>query len=240
MSTNTQVSTNKPKFKSRIEDIPPEFVVESHGQPLIRFGGYMALLDKMGMYRIQTACVKSTPEETVYECKAWLIPFDAYLSTVGITKENPCLSLLLEPVIMHGTASVKNLAPNMLKFRETMAETRSIVRALRMLSGCSYTAVDELDRSDLEKIGNVPGMDISVQTLEEMVAASKETAASMPALPSSRKESITYLKEAKRDNKGVTEVINSHLDCNNAALLENLSDASLQELYGKVYKLIKG
>jgi hypothetical protein len=227
-----------PKFKNLADEIPPEFLITLGNQKFVKFGGLLYLIGRKGEFRVQTTRLPCAGDGAFYEAKAWLIPSKAYLEEIGVDNDNPCLSLLLEPVITHATSDRSNTSPNMLKFKDCLAETRAIARALRILSGCSYTAVDELDRSDFKKGGAVE--DISVQTLEEMVAASKETAATMPALPSSRKESITYLKEAKRDNKGVTEVINSYLDCNNAALLENLSDASLQELYGKVYKLIKG
>lgn len=60
------------KFKDKTEDVPPEFIIEMKGKDkngketttkLIRFGGLLYLLDRIGLYRIQTKDV-STPSVT--------------------------------------------------------------------------------------------------------------------------------------------------------------------------------
>lgn len=238
MTTNTK---SDPRFKNVTDDIPPEYLITLQGQKFVKFGGLMYLIHLKGEFRVQTTCIRCSEEEVCYEAKAWLIPSDDYLASMNITKDNPCLALLMEPVVTHATSNVLNTAGNMKKFRDCLAETRAIARALRILSGCSYTAVDELDRSDFKNAPKEMFSDtIQVQSVEEMLNASKPPEAPTFRYPVTRDGMIKYLEKAKAEHKGAAEVIISYLDQKNAVLLQNLSQVDLTDLMGKVNKIYRG
>lgn len=243
-------SKSEPKFTDAKDNIPPEFIIElpffdkktqtNKVQKLIRFGGLQYLMDLKGEYRVQTQTTRSTSEEIRYEAKVFVIPSDAYLAEKGISKDNPCLSLLLEPVIMHAVASKDNTSAMMHKFLDSLGETRAVARAFRIASGCPYTAVDELDRNDLKKMA--AESDISVESLEDMINKEQlETIKkTVPVGAMSRNDMIIHIKNAMKRHKGVNEFVKKYLDDHNAMIVENLSDADIKDLHDKSVKLEGG
>ena len=243
-------SKSEPKFTDAKDNIPPEFIIElpffdkktqsNKVQKLIRFGGLQYLMDLKGEYRVQTQTTRATSDEIRYEAKVFVIPSDAYLAEKGISKDNPCLSLLLEPVIMHAVASKDNTSAMLHKFLDSLGETRAIARAFRIASGCPYTAVDELDRNDLKKMA--AESDISVESLEDMINKEQlETIKkTVPVGAMTRSDMIIHIKNAMKRNKGVNELVKSFLDDHNAMIVENLSDADIKDLHDKSVKLEGG
>lgn len=244
-------SKSDPKFIDAKENIPPEFIIEmdyfdkktqtKKVQKFIRFGGLQYLMDLKGEYRVQTQTTRSTSEEVRYEAKVYMIPSDAYLAEKGITKDNPCISLLLEPTVMHAVASKDNTSAMMHKFIDSLGETRAIARAFRIASGCPYTAVDELDKRDLKNMAD--DMDISVESLEDII--NKEQLATIqkkdiPVGNMTRNDMIIHIKAAMRRNKGVNEYVKSFLDSHNAMIVENLSDADIKVIHDQSVKLEGG
>lgn len=243
-------SKSEPKFTDAKDNIPPEFIIElpffdkktqsNKVQKLIRFGGLQYLMDLKGEYRVQTQTTRATSDEIRYEAKVFVIPSDAYLAEKGISKDNPCLSLLLEPVIMHAVASKDNTSSMMHKFLDSLGETRAIARAFRIASGCPYTAVDELDRNDLKKMA--AESDISVESLEDMINKEQlETIKkTVPVGAMSRNDMIIHIKNAMKRHKGVNEFVKKYLDDRNAMIVENLSDTDIKDLHDKSVKLEGG
>lgn len=245
-----------PKFKNIADEIPQEYILDMPffdkkqqkqvSQKFIRFGGLLYLADQIGIYRVQTTCIGWKPNEIRYEAKIVMCPSDEYLEYKGITKDNPCLSLLMEPTVMHATATHENTSAMMHKFLEALAETRAVARALRIVTGCPFTAVDELDKRDLKRMAEEA--DISVESLEDMIEKEQlQTVQSQnksvdpffgkPVLPDNvvgRPNLIKAIKDAVRTNKGANEFVKTYLDNHNAMIVENLTNDNLKEVWEKI------
>jgi hypothetical protein len=143
----------------------------------VRFAGLQYLMDRIGVYKVQTTCIYSKEKEVLYEAKVWVVPSEQYLAEKGVNIDSPFMPVLLEPTVMHATVNSDNTSANMLKFRDCLAETRAIARAFRIVTGCPYTGLDEIDKRDIHRISEQEG--ISVETLEDMIA--KESAPAAPA-----------------------------------------------------------
>jgi len=199
----------------------------------VRLGGLLWLAQQQGVYRCETKDVSTTSEEIVYECKGWLIPSEKYLEIMGIDKNSPLLDMFKQPVVTHGTTNPDNLKSNMFKFRTVMAETRAIVRNLRILTGCSLCGEDELDSYQFvpEKvIASAKDAGICMTSAVDMLDAQAE--------PKDRKEYIVAIQTMMKKNEGVEVYVNAYLDAHNANMLINLSDPLLKEVYNKSLELI--
>lgn len=225
------------KYSSKMGiEIPQEHLIERDGTTFIRFGGLLFLVNEMGVYRCETRDVSTSPDEIVYECKGWLIPNDKYLEIMGIDKNSPLMEMFKQPVITHGTTNPQNLRPNMAPHRTVMAETRAIVRNLRVLTGCSLCGEDELDSYQFipEKVG-FKASNGGVATLE---LTSANDMLDSQVEPRNRKEYIIAIQTLSDKNAGVKAYVASYLDNHNANMLVNLSDPLLKELYNKSLELI--
>lgn len=227
----TKASTDKnesgPRFVRR--EIPPEYIVKMDSAEFIRLGGLLYLAGQQGVFRCQTKDV-SLPdtEEIIYECTGWIVPSDKYLEEVGISKDSPFASMLSTPVVMHGTANSDNLKSRMFPFRTVMAETRSISRCLRILTGCPMTAVEELgnynfNAEDVINTARSAGIDL-VSAADVLNETQKE--------PKTRAEYIKAINSL--DIPGVKDIVKRFLDEHNALILENLSEPLLRELYNGI------
>ena len=193
------------------------------------------MVNEMGVYRCETRDVSTSPDEIVYECKGWLIPNDKYLEIMGIDKNSPLMEMFKQPVITHGTTNPQNLRPNMTPHRTVMAETRAIVRNLRVLTGCSLCGEDELDSYQFipEKVLKAKdggAVTLELKTATDMLEATYE--------PKDRREYCEAIKTLASENSGVEMYVKSFMDAHNANLLVNLSDPLLKELYNKSLELM--
>lgn len=222
------------KYSSKMGiEIPSEHLIERDGTTFIRFGGLLYLVNEMGVYRCETRDVSVDPSnEIVYECKGWLIPNDRYIEVMGIDKTSPLMEMFKQPVITHGTTNPQNLRPNMAPHKTVMAETRAIVRNLRILTGCSLCGEDELDSYQFIPEKVIKNSKNSCATLSSAVDMLEQTE------PRNRGEYIVAIDSMGNDNAGVKGYIKSFLDAHNANILQNLSDPLLKELYTKSLELI--
>lgn len=215
-------------------EIPQEHIVERGDVSFIRFGGLLFLVNEMGVYRCETKDVSINPaEEIVYECKGYLIPNTKYLNVMGIDEKSPLLDMFRQPVITHGTTNPQNLKSNMVPFKTVMAETRAIVRNLRIITGCSLCGEDELDTYQFvpEKfIDTAKNAGICMTSAVDLLGAQSE--------PKDRKQYIVAIQALENKNDGVKAYIKSFLDSHDANMLVNLSDPLLKELYNKALELI--
>ena len=222
-------------YITKFGEIPKEHLIVRDGVEFVRLGGLQWLAQQQGVYRCETRDVSTSPDEIVYECKGWLIPNDKYLEVMGIDKNSPLMEMFKQPVITHGTTNPQNLRPNMAPHRTVMAETRAIVRNLRILTGCSLCGEDELD---------------SYQFIPEKVLKASNGGTSTPELtsatdmldlqvePKNRKEYIIAIQTLESKNAGVKAYVDSFLNAHNANMLLNLSDPLLKELYTKALELM--
>jgi hypothetical protein len=221
-------------YITKFGEIPKEHLITRDGVEFVRFGGLLWLAQQEGVYRCETKDVSINPDvEIVYECKGWLIPNSKYLEVMGIDKESPLLDMFRQPIITHGTTNPQNLRANMAPHRTVMAETRAIVRNLRILTGCSLCGEDELDTYQFipEKlILTAKNAGITMTSAVDMLDAQAE--------PKDRKQYIVAIESLKGKNAGVQTYIESFLDGHNANMLVNLSDPLLKELYNKSLELI--
>lgn len=221
-------------YITKFGEIPKEHLISRGDAEFVRFGGLLWLAQQEGVYRCETVDVSTNPaEEIVYECRGWLIPNNRYLEVMGIDKDSPLIDMFRQPVITHGTTNQNNLKPNMFPFRTVMAETRAIVRNLRILTGCSLCGEDELDSYQFipEKvIESAKNAGISMTSAVDMLDAQQE--------PKDRKQYIIAIQALEAKNAGVKSYIESFLDTHNANMLINLSDPLLKELYTKSLELI--
>jgi hypothetical protein len=220
-------------YITKFGEIPKEHLISMGDTEFVRLGGLLWLAQQQGVYRCETRDVSVSPDEIIYECKGWLIPSDKYLEIMGIDKNSPLLDMFKQPVVTHGTTNPDNLKSNMVKFRTVMAETRAIVRNLRILTGCSLCGEDELDSYQFvpEKvIASMNNAGIAMTSAVDLLDAQPE--------PKNRKEYIIAIQTLCKKNAGVLEYANSFIDAHNANLLVNLSDPLLKELYTKSLELI--
>lgn len=152
---------------SVLTNIPEEFVVESTmggvKQYFPKYGGLLYLANTMGRPILKTRIIDSkTPGEICAECEAYLIPNEETLGKLGITNaSSPFIDMFKIPVIAHGTVNEKNTRPNMFPHATVLAETRSMVRALRVLTGCSYTSFEEMSESSMTGDPLTPNFSVS-------------------------------------------------------------------------------
>ena len=221
-------------YITKFGEIPKEHLITRDGVEFVRFGGLLWLAQQQGVYRCETRDVSTSPDEIVYECKGWLIPNDKYLDIMGIDKDSPLMEMFKQPVITHGTTNPQNLRPNMAPHRTVMAETRAIVRNLRVLTGCSLCGEDELDSYQFipEKV-----MKASNGTATVELTSAKDLLDSQVE-PKNRKEYIIAIQSISEKNSGAQMYVSSYLDAHNANMLVNLSDPLLKELYNKLLELI--
>ena len=222
-------------YITKFGEIPKEHLITRDGVEFVRFGGLLWLAQQQGVYRCETKDVSTSPDEIVYECKGWLIPNDKYLEIMGIDKNSPLMEMFKQPVITHGTTNPQNLRSSMVPHRTVMAETRAIVRNLRVLTGCSLCGEDELDTYQFLPEKVLKASDGGVVTLElkqatDMLDSQVE--------PKNRKEYIIAVQTMVDSNPGVKSYVTSFLDNHNANLLVNLSDPLLKELYAKSLELM--
>ena len=220
-------------YITKFGEIPNEHLITLQGVDFVRLSGLLWLAQQEGVYRCETKDVSTSPDEIVYECKGWLIPNNKYFEVMGIDKDSPLIDMFKQPVVTHGTTNPDNLKPNMAKFRTVMAETRAIVRNLRIVTGCALCGEDELDsyQFDSEKvIQSAKNAGISMTSAVDLLDAQAE--------PKNRKEYIVALQTMEQKNAGVKAYIESYLDNHNANMLVNLSDPLLKELYTKCLELM--
>ena len=138
-----------------LTNIPEEFVVESNKggqtQYFPKYGGLLYLANTMGRPILKTKIIDSkVPNEICAECEAYLIPNEATLESLGITRvDDPFIDMFRMPIIAHGTVNAGNTKSAMMPHATVLAETRAKARALRDLTGCSYTSFEEMQESSL-------------------------------------------------------------------------------------------
>ena len=143
------------KMHKVLTNIPEEFVVESNRggqiQYFPKYGGLLYLANTMGRPILRTKIIDSkTAGEICAECEAYLIPNEETLEGLGITRsDDPFLDMFRIPIIAHGTSNNGNTKSAMLAHATVLAETRAKARALRDLTGCSYTSFEEMQESSI-------------------------------------------------------------------------------------------
>lgn len=138
-----------------LTNIPEEFVVESNKggqmQYYPKYGGLLYLANTMGRPILKTKIIDSkVPNEICAECEAYLIPNEVTLESLGIARvDDPFIDMFRMPIIAHGTVNAGNTKSAMMPHATVLAETRAKARALRDLTGCSYTSFEEMQESSL-------------------------------------------------------------------------------------------
>lgn len=224
-------------YNTKFGEIPKEHLITRDGTEFVRFGGLLWLAQQQGVYRCETKDVSTDPaNEIVYECKGWLIPNNNYFKVMDIDPNSPLLEMFRQPVITHGTTNAQNLRSNMFPHRTVMAETRAIVRNLRVLTGCSLCGEDELDSYQFvpeNVIQSAKNAGISMTSAVDLLNAEVQVA------PKDRKDYIVAIEALKKKNAGISAYIESFLNAHNANMLVNLSDPLLKELYNMCLDISK-
>ena len=94
----------------------------------------MYLANTMGKPIITTKNISQKADEVVFECSGYLIPNKETLDKMGMDVSSPLIDMWKMPTVTHGTANAQNLNKNMMPHATVMAETRAIVRCLRILT----------------------------------------------------------------------------------------------------------
>lgn len=224
------------KFHKVLTNIPEEFVVEktSGGTTSYfpKFGGLMYLANTMGKPIISTRNISTKADEVVFECNGYLIPNKATLDAMGMDGSSPLIDMWKMPTVTHGTANAKNLNSNMMPHATVMAETRAIVRCLRILTGCSYTSYEEMQESDFN--GNTVGTN---STTFKPISASEMLLQETDNM--SREELIKAIAQlmTKQPYKGIIDL---YCKEKKIAMFTGLDDASLKELHRMILDKLKG
>ena len=216
MSTNITPTT-------KIDSVPVQYIVNTKEGKFIRYAGLQFLADQIGTFRSRSNIHVLNATICIMECEGFIIPNKDFMIQQGYVDgkgnpdwNNPCMTALMTPSKFYGSASVENLKENMLKYKIEMAETRSVVRCLRSLTGCPLTSLEELSMEE----------GIRVYSGTDMAKDAKERA--LPA-KGDRQGVINYINDS-RSVKGATGIINEFLDKRDAIILENLSDDDLKTL----------
>lgn len=185
------------KMHKVLSNIPEEFVVESNRggqvQYFPKYGGLLYLANTMGRPILKTKIIDSkTPNEICAECEAYLIPNEETLKKLGITStDDPFIDMFKMPIIAHGTVNPGNTKDNMLPHATVLAETRAKARALRDLTGCSYTSFEEMQESS--PIGEPMDPKFTVASAADMLKA--ENGKSSTAFSKTEYDREAYIKE---------------------------------------------
>ena len=122
-----------------------EYIINLQGKDFITFKGLLAMAHDQGLRGIETEMISIDKDQTIEEKNGKTYITNATGLTIFRAKvvgDKGMYSAI-------GDASARNvgrmIAPHLIR----MAETRSIARALRLYTGCGYTAIEELgDKND--------------------------------------------------------------------------------------------
>lgn len=214
-------------------EIPSEYLVSKEGTEFVKFGGLLWLAQQQGVYKCKTRDISTSPDEIVFECEGYLIPNRKYLEEMNIDPDSPLMSMFSIPVITHGTTNASNTSSLMGKFRYVLAETRAIVRNLRIVTGCSLCGEDELDTFNaVEAVKTLKKNGVTISSAKSLLDNAKKTE------PANRAEFITSINSLVSDSKAVAEYCKKFLNDHDANLLVNLSEDLLRELYNNCVQLL--
>ena len=224
------------KFHKVLTNIPEEFVVEksSNGTTSYfpKFGGLMYLANTMGKPIITTKNISQKADEVVFECSGYLIPNKETLDKMGMDVSSPLIDMWKMPTVTHGTANAQNLNKNMMPHATVMAETRAIVRCLRILTGCSYTSYEEMQEADFN--GNHVG-----NTVSEFKPMSATELLAQESDQMSREELIKSIAQFMtiQPYKGIIDLFCKE---KKIGMFTGLNDDDLKALHKKVMEKMKG
>ena len=121
-----------------------EYIINLQGKDFITFKGLLAMAHDQGLKGIETDIISIDKDRTEEEKNGKTYITNATGLTIFRAKvvgEKGMYSAI-------GDASPRNvgkmIAPHLIR----MAETRAIARALRLYTGCGYTAIEELGDND--------------------------------------------------------------------------------------------
>ena len=221
------------KYHSVLTNIPEEFVVERKANGVTTYfpkmGGLMFLANTMGKPVLQCKNVSTKSDETVFECSGWLIPNKETLEKLGLTPESPLWDMWKIPTITHGTSNAGNTKDNMLVHATVMAETRAIVRCLRILTGCSYTAYEELAESGEDNSASKVSVSSASDLLDMESLGNAKT----------REGQIKELQTIK-DKQPYRAIIDRVCKDNRVSFFTGLNDAGVKTAYDLCMKQIHG
>ena len=216
-ATNNEVTS---KVIANGYEIPSEFILNLQDQRFIRIGGLLWLANQMGMPKIVTRNISEPGTgEIIYEAEGRLIPNEETLKRMGFDSSYPQVvtEMFALPTVAHGTCNAQNTKPNMLKFIQVLAETRAVARCLRFMTGCSLTAVEEMDSSDIA--GNLKA-DVT-----------NTTAADMLKVEATSREDKVKLIGRYMDKQPYKGIVDLYCKQHHVPLFTGLNDAQIDELY---------
>ena len=234
---------NMTKMHSVLTNIPEEFVVEStkggQTQYYPKYGGLLYLANTMGRPILKTRIIDSkVPNEICAECEAYLIPNDATLEKLGITNaDSPFIEMFKMPIVAHGTVNQGNTKSAMMAHATVLAETRAKARALRDLTGCSYTSFEEMSESSLT--GDPLSAEFTVSSASDMLKAEKGNSTAFQRTEYNREEYIKELATVAQVQpfKAILDRVNKEYK---VAGFAGLPDEGIQRAYDLCAEKFKG
>ena len=195
--------------------VPGKFFVMMKQQMFIRLGGLFYAVSQLGTYSLKTELVHDEPDNIVMKGTGKFYPNAKVKEWFGIPNDH---AFSFEPITAYGTATKFN--NNVKQYPYEMADTRATARVLRKITGCAFTAVEEMgpDEKEVKKeaVQVPPGVlkkasDLSVSKRDKYLMAVE--------------------KLMKKDPETIEPRVKAYLESKDLNVIANCDETQAEELY---------
>lgn len=196
--------------------VPGKFFVMMKQQMFIRLGGLFYAVSQLGTYSLKTELVHDEPDNIVMKGTGKFYPNAKVKEWFGIPNDH---AFSFEPITAYGTATKFN--NNVKQYPYEMADTRATARVLRKITGCAFTAVEEMGPDEKEvKKESAP-----------QVPPGEFRKASDLTMSKRDKYLMAIEKLMKKDPDTIGPRVKAYLESKGLNVVANCDEAQAEELY---------